>query len=427
MPVDRETSRPGDSRSSVGQSCGGAGAIRRLDGPPFLGRSLSVGEPPAEEPSAWQSPADGRFAPAFVRHSARPRRGRCRASVYVDRRHLLAGWAPARRASAGRRARPRGPIPIRIQRPPLCRRGRGRVGPEPEDFDDVATRADEELTEARPASASSALRDPAGHPRGAGGWRRVVPSEDRRAVEESGLVPAGLHRPAVRPAAPIRCGFALEPLASGPENLDADYLLWSIHPSHIVSSSSAFVGLLALGIPHPGSAQQQAAQPAVATVPAPPDVAAVPADAQKSASGLAWKVLTPGTGTVKPGPFDKVTVNYSGWTTDGTLFDSTIERGKPSSFQLSNVLQGLGRRGGDDGGRREAPPVGAAGACVQRRRRPAGRNGGLRHRTAVDRGSASAATHAARCRRASARCAEDLVRTGLEGAQGRHRYRTSEA
>ena len=88
-----------------------------------------------------------------------------------------------------------------------------------------------------------------------------------------------------------------------------------------------FVGLLALGIPHPGSAQQQAAQPAVTSVPAPPDVAAVPADAQKSASGLAWKVITPGTGTVKPGLMDRVTVNYSGWTADGRLFDSSIVRG----------------------------------------------------------------------------------------------------
>jgi len=101
-----------------------------------------------------------------------------------------------------------------------------------------------------------------------------------------------------------------------------------------------FVGLLALGIPHPGFAQQQAAQPAVTAVPAPPDVAAVPADAQKSASGLAWKVLAAGTGTTKPSPLDRVTVNYTGWTADGRMFDSTVARNRPSTFQLAGVLKG---------------------------------------------------------------------------------------
>jgi peptidylprolyl isomerase len=76
------------------------------------------------------------------------------------------------------------------------------------------------------------------------------------------------------------------------------------------------------------------------TVPAPDDVAAVPADAEKSASGLASKVLTRGKGTTHPGKTDLVTVHYSGWTTDGKNFDSSASRGKPATFPLDKVITG---------------------------------------------------------------------------------------
>lgn len=74
--------------------------------------------------------------------------------------------------------------------------------------------------------------------------------------------------------------------------------------------------------------------------PAPPDVAAPPADAQTSESGLAWKVLKPGTGTVKPTKGGTVRVHYTGWTTDGKMFDSSIGRGTPAVFQLTKVIPG---------------------------------------------------------------------------------------
>jgi hypothetical protein len=51
-------------------------------------------------------------------------------------------------------------------------------------------------------------------------------------------------------------------------------------------------------------------------IPAPADVAAAPADAQKTSSGLASKVLQPGKGDKKPAATDLVTVHYTGWTTD---------------------------------------------------------------------------------------------------------------
>ena len=73
---------------------------------------------------------------------------------------------------------------------------------------------------------------------------------------------------------------------------------------------------------------------------APSDVAAPPDDAQMTASGLASKILRPGIGSDHPGPSDEVTVHYTGWTTDGKRFDSSVARGKPSTFPLNRVIRG---------------------------------------------------------------------------------------
>jgi peptidylprolyl isomerase len=73
---------------------------------------------------------------------------------------------------------------------------------------------------------------------------------------------------------------------------------------------------------------------------APPDVKAPPSDAKKTASGLAYKVLQAGTGSAKPTARSQVTVHYSGWTTDGKLFDSSITRGEPATFPLDRVIAG---------------------------------------------------------------------------------------
>lgn len=73
---------------------------------------------------------------------------------------------------------------------------------------------------------------------------------------------------------------------------------------------------------------------------APTDVAAIPADATKTASGLAYRILTPGTGTETPSKNAQVKVNYTGWTTDGKSFDSSIPRERPQSFGVSDVIPG---------------------------------------------------------------------------------------
>jgi peptidylprolyl isomerase len=84
------------------------------------------------------------------------------------------------------------------------------------------------------------------------------------------------------------------------------------------------------------------AQTPPATIAAPPDVAAPPGDATKTSSGLATKVITRGTGKDHPTKEDVVMVHYTGWKTDGTMFDSSVARGKPSTFGVSRVIAGFG-------------------------------------------------------------------------------------
>ena len=76
------------------------------------------------------------------------------------------------------------------------------------------------------------------------------------------------------------------------------------------------------------------------TVDTPEDVAEPPEDAEKTPSGLAYKVLHEGDGNVHPTAIDKVRVHYSGWTTNGNMFDSSILRGKPATFGLNQVIAG---------------------------------------------------------------------------------------
>jgi peptidylprolyl isomerase len=78
------------------------------------------------------------------------------------------------------------------------------------------------------------------------------------------------------------------------------------------------------------------------TIPAPPDVAAPPADATKLPSGLVTKVIKAGTGKDRPAKDDVVTVHYTGWKTDGSMFDSSVAVKTPRSFGVSRVIAGFG-------------------------------------------------------------------------------------
>lgn len=73
---------------------------------------------------------------------------------------------------------------------------------------------------------------------------------------------------------------------------------------------------------------------------APPDVKSVPTDAKRTSSGLAYKVVKAGSGAKHPTSRSQVTVHYSGWTTDGKMFDSSVTRGEPATFPLDGVIAG---------------------------------------------------------------------------------------
>jgi len=74
--------------------------------------------------------------------------------------------------------------------------------------------------------------------------------------------------------------------------------------------------------------------------PAPPDVAAPPADALKTPSGLASKVIRVGLGSIRPTLRSSVAVHYTGWTTDGKMFDTSYKSGQPVRFVLTDVIPG---------------------------------------------------------------------------------------
>ena len=86
----------------------------------------------------------------------------------------------------------------------------------------------------------------------------------------------------------------------------------------------AVFSAVALGLPHAALAQAPAQSTMTAQVENPP------ADAQKTASGLAYQIETPGTGTVHPTDLDMVKMTAAYWTRDS-------EVGKPGYFALPNA------------------------------------------------------------------------------------------
>ncbi len=60
----------------------------------------------------------------------------------------------------------------------------------------------------------------------------------------------------------------------------------------------------------------------------------------QTASGLVYYDLVAGQGDSPAGKSSTVRVHYTGWLTDGTKFDSSVDRGQPISFRLDQVISG---------------------------------------------------------------------------------------
>lgn len=73
----------------------------------------------------------------------------------------------------------------------------------------------------------------------------------------------------------------------------------------------------------------------------PATAASAPSSEMKTtASGLKYQVLKQGTGTMSPKATDVVNVHYHGTLLNGTVFDSSVQRGEPISFPLNQVIAG---------------------------------------------------------------------------------------
>lgn len=57
-------------------------------------------------------------------------------------------------------------------------------------------------------------------------------------------------------------------------------------------------------------------------------------------SGLQYKMLSKGTGTKTPNTSNRVSVHYTGRLIDGTVFDSSVQRGQPATFGVTQVIKG---------------------------------------------------------------------------------------
>ena len=86
-----------------------------------------------------------------------------------------------------------------------------------------------------------------------------------------------------------------------------------------------------------------ASAPEPKQLPPPANLQTPPVKSVKTSFTISSVVLKPGTGKVRPGPTDTVTVNYTGWTSDGKTFDTT-SGSEPRRFWIPEPLAYRGRR-----------------------------------------------------------------------------------
>jgi peptidylprolyl isomerase len=71
-----------------------------------------------------------------------------------------------------------------------------------------------------------------------------------------------------------------------------------------------------------------------------PQHLSAPSWARKRPSGLALQVLRRGRGTRHPAPGSRMTLHFSGWTSDGRLVESSVMAGRPATYELEGVMPG---------------------------------------------------------------------------------------
>jgi FKBP-type peptidyl-prolyl cis-trans isomerase len=104
---------------------------------------------------------------------------------------------------------------------------------------------------------------------------------------------------------------------------------------------AAAICLLGCNKPTEPAADKPAAdKPAANAAPSAPANSGQNSNMKTTPSGLKYEVLKQGTGTVSPKATDTVKVHYHGTLLDGTVFDSSVERGEPISFPLNRVIPG---------------------------------------------------------------------------------------
>src|SRR5499426_1360226 len=108
-------------------------------------------------------------------------------------------------------------------------------------------------------------------------------------------------------------------------------MIMKIQLSLALTAAVCFVGC---NKPAETTSENKAPAP-TSTAPAAANAPAAPAGEWKTtASGLKYQVMKQGNGTVSPKATDTVKVHYHGTLLNGTVFDSSVERGQPISFPL---------------------------------------------------------------------------------------------
>jgi FKBP-type peptidyl-prolyl cis-trans isomerase len=146
------------------------------------------------------------------------------------------------------------------------------------------------------------------------------------------------------------------------------------HPLRVLLVTT-FLAVLAIGPRAVSQPIEPLGKSALPVAPdAPPDVAEAPPQAAKTPSGLASKVLSKGKGTKTPGRHDKVIINFTGWTSEGKVIDSSVPDGEPRTVLMDDLIAGLAeglRLMGKGETRRMWIPAALATSGQPRRRGPA--------------------------------------------------------